>query len=118
MITVYGLKTCDTTRQALRWLEARGVACAFHDVRDAPVGEEVLARWLDEVGWEALVNRRSTTWRALADRQRAAPLDDAWALSLLGANPTLIKRPVIDLGKRRLVGFGAAQQAELATALG
>lgn len=112
MIEVWGLKTCDTCRKALAWLSAEGIAHRFRDVRADGLDAAALGRWIDELGWEALVNSRGTTWRGLPEGDRAG-LDAAKAKALILAHPALMKRPVFDLGKRRLVGFKDDQKRAL-----
>ena len=115
MITVYGLKSCDTCRKALRWLDGAGKDARLHDLRADGLDEVILVRWLDRIGWEMLLNRRSTTWRSLSDEERE-PLDEARAKSLMLAHPALVKRPVFDLGGQYVVGFDDAARAALANA--
>ncbi len=112
MITVYGIPNCDTCRKARRWLDDRGADYRFHDFRKDGLERATVAAWLAELGADVLVNRRGTTWRQLPEQDRARLETDA--ADLLVAHPTLIKRPVIDLGGRRQVGFAAAQMAVLA----
>lgn len=114
MITVWGLKNCDTCKKARTWLDGRGAAYAFKDVRADAVGEADIRAWLDAVGAEVLVNRRGTTWRGLDDAARAKA-DDPYAIAgLLAANPALIKRPVFVAGDGAVVvGFGKAEQARV-----
>lgn len=116
-LTMWGLKTCDTCRKALKWLDAEGIAHVSRDVRadGVPAGE--LDRWIAAVGWEALVNKASTTWRGLPDAAKAG-LDDARAKALLADHPTLIKRPVFLIGDTVIVGFRDAQKAAVKAALG
>ncbi len=104
MLTVYGLKTCDTTRKSLKWLERREVPHRFLDVRADGVDLDKLTEWAMEVGWEALINRGSTTWRGLPEVIRENVTEDT-ALALMVENPTLIKRPVIETGAATLIGF-------------
>lgn len=111
MITLYGIPNCDTCRKARKWLDGKGIAHAFHDFRKDGLTRETIEAWTAELGLEVLVNRRGTTWRKLSDDEKAR-LDSAPA-DLLVENPTLLKRPVIDLGERRLVGFDAAAQSAL-----
>jgi len=113
MITVYGIKNCDTCRKARKWLEEKGIAHSFHDFRADGLDAATVAGWLSELGDETLVNRRGTTWRNLSEAERARAASDA---ALIAANPTLIKRPVFDLGAKRLVGFAKDTQAALAAA--
>lgn len=107
MITVYGLRNCDRCRAAVRWLDSAGVAYRFHDLRADGLSGDLARDWIERVGRTRLINRRSTSWRALADAQRRA-LDGEDAASVLVAVPTLVKRPVIDLGGSCLVGFDKA----------
>ena len=112
MLTVWGLKTCDTCKKALKWLADAGIAHEARDVRADGVPAAELARWIDVVGWEALVNRASTTWRGLDDADKEG-LDTARAKDLLAAHPTLIKRPVFVAGETVIVGFRDAQKQAL-----
>ncbi|PIW30236.1 MAG: arsenate reductase [Rhodospirillales bacterium CG15_BIG_FIL_POST_REV_8_21_14_020_66_15] len=112
MLTVWGLKTCDTCKKALKWLADEGIAHAVKDVRGDGVPPGELARWLDAVGWETLVNKSSTTWRGLDDADKEG-LDAAGVRALLAAYPTLIKRPVFVSGKEVVVGFRDAQKQAL-----
>jgi arsenate reductase (glutaredoxin) len=102
---IYGIKTCDSCRKARKWLDEAGVAYRWHDLRKNPPDEATVRRWLDHVGVDKLVNRRSATWRQLNDPERERAATDDGAVALLIDNPTLIKRPVIDTGEVVLVGF-------------
>lgn len=117
MITLYGIKTCDTCRAALKWLSAQGIAHRFHDLRADGLPATRLAGWIDALGWERVINRRSTTWRSLPDTAREG-LDAKSAASLAIREPTLIKRPVIEIGDRVFVGFDNSVKAALAKANG
>ncbi len=116
MITVYGIPNCDTCRKARRWLDERGADYRFHDFRKDGLDRATVAAWLAELGADVLVNRRGTTWRQLPEDDRAKL--ETNAADLLVAHPTLIKRPVFDLGDSRQVGFAAAQVAALEAAVG
>lgn len=104
MVTLYGIRNCDTMKKAWSWLDAQGVAYDFHDYKKAGLDRAHLEGWVKELGWETLLNKAGTTFRKLpeADRQ---DLDAEKAIALMLAQPSLIKRPVLDLGSRRLVGF-------------
>jgi arsenate reductase len=104
MTTIYGIRNCDTMKKARAWLDARGVAYAFHDYKSAGIDAGRLGGWAKELGWEKLLNRAGTTFRALPEADKA-DLDEAKAIALMRANPSMIKRPVLDLGDRRLLGF-------------
>lgn len=106
VLTLYGIKNCDTVKKARKWLEAQQIDYRFHDVRDDGLDQDQVRQWLDELGWETLVNRRSTSWKAL-DPARRETMDAAGALVAILEQPTLIKRPLLDTGDRRHVGFKA-----------
>ena len=103
-VTIYGIKNCDTMKKARGWLEARGVGYEFHDYKTAGIDAARLARWCREVGWEKLLNRAGTTFRKLPDADKEVR-DERKAIALMSAQPSLIKRPVLDLDGRLLVGF-------------
>ncbi|QFZ83949.1 ArsC family reductase [Variovorax paradoxus] len=113
MTTLYGIPNCDTVKRARAWLDDHGVAYAFHDFKKQGVPEAELDRWLKTPGWEALVNRKGTTWRKLDEATRDAVVDAASARPVLLANPSLIKRPVVDWGPKTGVttGFDAPSWA-------
>jgi len=103
-ITIYGIKNCDTMKKARAWLDSHGVAYGFHDYKTAGIAKDKLKRWSDELGWETLLNRAGTTFRRLADSDKEG-LNERKALALMVAQPSMIKRPVLDLGGKLLVGF-------------
>jgi arsenate reductase (glutaredoxin) len=104
-ITIYGIKNCDTMKKARAWLDSHGVAYAFHDYKTAGIERERLERWAKKVGWEVLLNRAGTTFRKLPDKDKQG-LDASKAIALTLAQPSMIKRPVLDLGGGTiLVGF-------------
>lgn len=115
MITLYGIKNCDTVRKARKWLDSQGVEYQFHDFRGDGVDKDAVAAWIDELGWQNLVNRRSTSWKAL-DEQDRSNMNDETARQAILANPTLIKRPLLDTGKQRYTGFSAANYAKIFSA--
>ncbi|RRN64089.1 ArsC family reductase [Caulobacter sp. 602-1] len=102
--TMYGIKNCDTVAKARKWLEARGQAYDFHDYKTAGVDRATLEGWVQEHGWETILNRAGTTFRKLAEVDRQN-LDADKAVALMLAQPSMIKRPILDLGDRRIVGF-------------
>jgi arsenate reductase (glutaredoxin) len=104
---LYGIKNCGTMRKARAWLDEQGVRYGFHDYNKEGIDAERLERWCRRVGWEKLLNRSGTTFRKLPDAQKAA-LDASKALRLMLAQPTMIKRPVLEIGANVIVGFEAA----------
>jgi arsenate reductase (glutaredoxin) len=110
-ITLFGIPNCDTVKKARLWLEGRGVAHAFHDYKKAGIDAETLGRWADAVGWEVLLNRAGTTFRKLSDADKA-DIDRAKAIGLMIANPSLIKRPVVEGAGDILVGYKEPVWAE------
>ena len=112
MLTLYGIKNCDTVKKARRWLEDHGVAYQFHDFRQDGLDKKQLSGWVEQLGWEAVVNKRSTTWRNLSDKDKEITTN-AQAVKLLSANPTLIKRPVLEKNKILLVGFKEAEYKKI-----
>ncbi|MEO1036364.1 MAG: Spx/MgsR family RNA polymerase-binding regulatory protein [Pseudomonadota bacterium] len=107
---LFGLATCDSCRKAQRWLKDNQRDFSFHDVRRDGLTIQMLERWADAVGWERLVNRKSLTWRKIPSLDRDN-LDRNRALALLLENPTLLKRPVLEIGADVVVGFDAAAYA-------
>jgi arsenate reductase len=102
--TIYGIKACDTMKKARDWLGAHGVAYAFHDYKTSGIDRAHLEAWVGQVGWEVLLNRSGTTFRTLPE-DRKQGLDQAKAIALMIEQPSMIKRPVLDLGDTLLVGF-------------
>jgi Spx/MgsR family transcriptional regulator len=108
-ITIYGIKNCETMKKARAWLGKHGVDYSFHDYKTVGIERERLDRWEEKVGWETLLNRAGTTFRKLPDKDKAA-LNARKAVALMLAQPSMIKRPVVDLGGGKLlVGFAPEQ---------
>ena len=101
---IYGIKNCDTMKKARAWLDSNGVAYEFHDYKTAGAPKDKLKAWCDEAGWETLLNRAGTTFRALPDADKEG-LNERKAIALMLAQPSMIKRPVLDVGGKLLVGF-------------
>jgi arsenate reductase len=104
-VVVYGIDTCDQVRKARAWLRAQGVAFRFHDFRADGLDAALLARWMGHLPWDALLNRRGTSWRQLEPQRKASVVDQSSATELMLENPTLVKRPVLEAGDRIVVGF-------------
>jgi Spx/MgsR family transcriptional regulator len=113
-ITLYGIPNCDTVKKARAWLDGRGVAYRFHDFKKAGVPPDRLADWSRAVGWEKLVNRQGTTWRKLDASLQQAVRDEASARDLMLAQPSVIKRPVVEWPDGTTVGFDAQAWEERA----
>ena len=112
MVTMYGIANCDTIRKARKWLQAQDVDCHFHDYRKDGLSQEMLSGWVNQLGWEMLLNRRGTTWRKLPDTEKEA-LDERKAVSLMLANPAMIKRPLLDVDGHLEIGFSESNYAAL-----
>lgn len=103
-ITLYGIKACDTMKKARSWLDEQHVDYAFHDYKVSGIDAASLEKWCNEHGWDKVLNRAGTTFRKLDEAQKSG-LDQARAIELMLAQPSMIKRPVLDLGARTLLGF-------------
>jgi len=109
-ITIYGIKNCDTMKKARAWLDGHDVAYAFHDYKASGIDKGRLESWSKTVGWETLLNRAGTTFRALPDKDKQA-ISEKKAIALMMAQPSMIKRPVLDVSGKLLVGFKPEQYA-------
>jgi Spx/MgsR family transcriptional regulator len=96
LITVYGIPNCDTVKKARTWLSEQGIEHVFHDFKKQGLPEKNLDSWLKEAGWEAVLNRKGTSWRKLSSEEQLSVIDAATARPFLLANPSLVKRPVIE----------------------
>lgn len=103
-ITIYGIKNCDTMKKARAWLDDHGVVYAFHDYKAEGIDKVALERWARNVGWEVLLNRAGTTFRKLPDKDREN-VTEKKAIALMLAQPSMIKRPVLDVGGKLIAGF-------------
>lgn len=103
-VVIYGIKNCDTMKKARTWLEAHDIAYRFHDYKAIGIERDRLKAWVEEVGWEKLLNRAGTTFRKLPDAEKA-DMSAEKAVHLMEDQPSMIKRPVLDLGDRRVIGF-------------
>ena len=112
MISLYGIRNCDSCRKARKWLEAHDIEFRFEDIREAGLDEQRLKKWQQRVGWEKLLNKKSVTWRKIPPFDRD-DLDADRARALLLEYPTVMKRPVLDAGTLVLVGFDAAEYASI-----
>lgn len=112
MMTVYGIKNCDTVKKACNWLTKNNIEYQFHDFRKDGLNQAKIQHWLKMIDWESLVNRRGTTWRKLSEQEKN-DINKARAVKLMVEQPTLIKRPVIETGDQILVGFSEESYQQL-----
>jgi arsenate reductase len=103
-VTIYGIKNCDTMKKARAWLDGHGVAYSFHDYKTEGIAKDKLKKWSDALGWETLLNRAGTTFRKLPDSDKEG-LNEKKAIALMLAQPSMIKRPVLELAGKLLAGF-------------
>lgn len=104
MITIYGIANCDTIKKARKWLDEHDIEYRFHNYKKEGLDESLLRAWVDELGWEALLNKRGMMWRKLDDETKSS-IDEAGAIRVMLETPSIIKRPVLDAGDSRYVGF-------------
>jgi len=109
---VYILKSCDTCRKALKWLAAENIEASIHDIRSDGISQKTIAAAVSSLGWETVLNRRSTSWRALNDDQKQ-DMDADKAIALIAENPTLMKRPLFISGQDFVAGFDKTAQEKL-----
>ena len=107
-ITIYGIKNCDTMKKARTWLDKAGVAYEFHDYKAAGIDKASLEAWAGKVGWDVLLNKSGTTFRKLSEADKAT-INERKAIALMMDQPSMIKRPVLDVGGKLLVGFKPAE---------
>jgi arsenate reductase len=107
-ITIYGIKNCDTMKKARNWLDKAGVAYEFHDYKAAGIDKASLEAWAGKVGWDVLLNKSGTTFRKLSEADKAT-INERKAIALMMDQPSMIKRPVLDIGGKLLVGFKPAE---------
>ncbi len=112
MITLYGIRNCDTVKKARTWLDKHKIDYRYHDFREDGLDADAVTAWIDELGWQNLLNRRSTSWKALDEKTRLN-MDEAAAHTAVLAHPTLIKRPLLDTGQHRYTGFSAASYVKI-----
>lgn len=112
MIKLYGIPNCDTMKKARVWLAEHGVDYAFHDYKKAGIDEKMLRAWVKELGWKPLLNTRGMMWRKVPQDVKDS-IDEASAIALMLETPSIIKRPVLDTGKQRYVGFKPEQYKQI-----
>lgn len=109
---MYGIKNCDTVKKARRFLDSHNIDYEFHDLREDGLNPIQLRSWINQLGWEKLINKRSTTWRNLPDETKEN-MDETLALVVAEDQPTIIKRPVLELPDKVVVGFSEKMYSDL-----
>lgn len=112
MVDVYGIPNCDTVKKAIGWLKEHGVDYRFHDFKKEGITDRKLKAWSDYFGWEKLVNKAGTTWKNLSDDEKAAITTEAAAIKLMMEQNSVIRRPVIEVGKKKLIRFNEQEYVE------
>lgn len=112
VVILYGIKNCDTVKKARRWLELQHISYRFHDYRVDGLSDTLLSQFIDRLGWEQLLNRRSSSWRQLSDADKTG-LNAQAARRLMQQQPTLIKRPILDTGTELIIGFSAERYRDV-----
>jgi Spx/MgsR family transcriptional regulator len=116
-ITLFGIASCDSCRNARRWLEAAGLDYRYHDLRKDGLPETALRAWVRRAGWDAVLNRRSATWRRIPEVDRAVDGPEA-AMELMKEYPTIIKRPILSSGRVLIIGFDPDEYSDKLSASG
>ena len=116
MIKIFGIKNCDTMKKAFKWFEANDIDYSFHDYRKDGIDEAMVREFVSELGLDLVLNTRGTTWRKLPDEVKEN-IDDEGKIKLLAENEAMIKRPIFELGDKRIIGFSKKEQAYLQAAL-
>ncbi len=106
MTTLYGIKNCDSVKKARKWLDENNTDYQFHDFRETPIKQQQVKAWIAQLGWDTVVNKRSTSWKQLSEEQRNT-MDAKSAIAAILDNPTLVKRPLLDINGDYTVGFNA-----------
>lgn len=105
-VTLYGIKNCDTVKRARKWLDTHEISYYFHDFREQEINSGQVKQWIQQLGWDKVVNKRSTSWKQL-DKADRDSMDQAGAVTAIVSNPTLVKRPLLDINGQYSVGFSA-----------
>jgi len=111
-VILHGIPNCDTVRKTKKWLDNHGIDYQFHDFRKDGLQRSMLEKWVQQIGWEVLLNRRGTTWRQLPTKIKEA-IDEKSAIAIMLESPAIIKRPVLINGKQIIVGFNEEQYQQL-----
>jgi len=109
IITIFGIKNCDTMQKAFRWLDSKQVVYTFHDFKKGNLTEEDVSFWLKDLSLEEVINKKATTWKKLSDEEKDSIIDQKAAIALILKNPSIVKRPLLQMGKKHIVGFNPEQ---------
>lgn len=111
-VKIYGLPHCDSTAAAIKWFEKKGIKTSLHNYKNNGITHEKISAWAKELGWQKVLNKRSTTWRGLKKEEQDAVGNEQAAVAIMLKNTSLIKRPVIESGKKLLIGYDEKILAE------
>ncbi len=109
IITVFGIKNCDTMQKAFRWLDSKKIAYTFHDYKKGNLTKADIEFWLKDLSAEELINKRGTTWKQCSEEEKSLISDPEKAIALILKNPSIVKRPLVQMGKKHIVGFNPEQ---------
>ncbi|WP_018341684.1 ArsC family reductase [Cytophaga aurantiaca] len=109
IITIFGIKNCDTMQKAFRWLDSKKVSYTFHDYKKGNLTAEYIQLWLKDLSMEEIINKKGTTWKKLTEPEKNSISDTDKAIELILKNPSVVKRPLVQMGKKHLVGFTPEQ---------
>ena len=112
MITLYGIKNCDTMKKTLKWFDAQQIDYTFIDYKKVPPDESLAKRFIEQKGWQTIINKRGTTWRKLSEDVKAS-MDDRAAIELIQQQPSIIKRPIVETDSTLIVGYDEAHFEQL-----
>ncbi|MBC8212015.1 MAG: ArsC family reductase [Gammaproteobacteria bacterium] len=110
-LMMYGIRNCDTIKKARAWLDQHAIHYQFHDYKKHGIDHDQLQRWVSELGWEQLINKRGTSWRKL-DQQQQSVMDDSLAVKVMMQNPSIIRRPLLVVGEQKILGFNEKTYAQ------
>ncbi|WP_299248028.1 Spx/MgsR family RNA polymerase-binding regulatory protein [uncultured Cytophaga sp.] len=108
-LTIFGIKSCDTMKKAFQWLDGKKVAYTFHDYKKGNLTKEDIEVWMKDLPIEEIINKKGTTWKKSTDEEKASISDSNKAIELILKNPSIVKRPLVQMGKKHLVGFNPEQ---------
>lgn len=108
-LTIFGIKSCDTMKKAFQWLDGKKIAYIFHDFKKGNLTKEEIEIWMKDISIEEIINKKGTTWRKCTDEEKASISDRNKTIELILKNPSIVKRPLVQMGKKHIVGFNPEQ---------